>query len=115
MHRLFLGKTCVLENVKLCSTFLQNLQGLMFAKKLKKNEGILLDCREESVLHTAIHMLFVFQAIDAIWLDEKMRVVDIKRGLKPFTLFHKPKAKARYVLEVAESGQFKEGQQLRIS
>ncbi|MBI4154286.1 DUF192 domain-containing protein [Candidatus Woesearchaeota archaeon] len=104
----------MVSKVKLCKTFLQNLRGLMFSRKLKDSEAILLDCRQESILHSSIHMLFVFQSIDAVWLNKDLEIVDIQKNLKPFSLFHKPKEKARYVLELKDSALFKEGMQLSL-
>ena len=80
------------------------LRGLMFSKKLKKNESIILDALKESKSGTIVHMFFVFFSIDAVWLDSKLRIVDIKRNIKPFTPFVMPKKKARYVLEMSKNG-----------
>lgn len=46
-----------------------------------------------------IHMLFVFFPIDVLFLDKNQRVVDIKKSFKQFT-YYKPKAKAKYVVEL---------------
>ena len=39
-------------------------------------------------------------SLDIFWLNKNYRVVDIKRKVMPFTLFHKPKNKAKYILEL---------------
>ena len=84
---------------KLYSNFLPILKGLMFKRKLKRKEYIILDLGCLSYTDSAIHTLFIFYSIDAIWLDDNFRVVDIKRNIRPFTLKVKPRKKARYVLE----------------
>lgn len=114
MSKLFLDQKCIIGNVKLCNTFLKNLKGLMFSRRLKEDEALLLDCREESILGSSIHMFFVFQTIDAIWLNNDFEVVDIKRNLRPFTFLHIPQKKARYILETRDCGKLKEGMRLRL-
>ncbi len=92
--------TAVLARVKWCRSFLCRLRGLMFRRGLAPDEGLLLDEGKASVAATAIHMLFVFFPIAAIWLDEAFRVVDARLA-RPFRPFYAPRAPARYVLEAA--------------
>src|SRR3989344_8449782 len=80
--------------VKLCSTFFSRFRGLMLSKKLGKNECLILKNASD------IHMLFVFQSIDVIWLDKNKEVIDKKENIKPFSLLIKPKIKAHYVIEL---------------
>ena len=68
--------------------------GFMF-NFFPKNAKILALGKEQSV---SLHMLFVFFPLLAIFLNSKMRVVDIKK-LKPFTFYTSPK-KAKYVVEI---------------
>lgn len=75
-------------------------RGLMFRKKLKEHEAILLDVSRESRLKASVHMFFVFYPIDVVWLDNDLRVVDMARKLLPFTPFRMPKKSARYILEM---------------
>jgi uncharacterized membrane protein (UPF0127 family) len=49
-------------------------------------------------METAIHMLFVFFPIAAIWLDRTGRVVDVVLA-RPFRPFYAPRAPARDILE----------------
>ena len=90
----------LLARVKWCRSFLCRLRGLMFRRDLPADEGLLLVEGRASVAATAIHMLFVFFPIAAIWLDDSFHVVDVKLA-RPFRLFYAPRAPARYVLEVA--------------
>jgi len=45
-------------------------------------------------------MLFMRTAIDVIFLNEEKRVVDIVKGLKPWTLNYAPKEAAKYIIEL---------------
>ena len=115
MHKLFSKEKCVLSKVKVCTTFLKNLKGLMFSRELKSDEALLLDCKQESVLNSSIHMFFVFQTIDAVWLNNDFEIVDIKKNLKPFTFLHIPNRKARYVLEMKNAKELKLGEKLTLA
>ncbi len=100
LMKIYYGKRLI-ANVKVCNNFFSKFRGLMFSRKLKKNEGILLISDKESILETSIHMLFVFFKIDVVWINNDKKIVDIKRNVKPFKLFIGSKEKAKYVLEVA--------------
>ena len=93
-------KNKVIAKGRFCETFLSRNKGLMFSKKLKKEEAIILVANKEGIMETTIHMLFVFFSIDAVWINKSMRVVDIRRNVKPFSLWIKPKEKARYLIEM---------------
>ena len=80
--------------VKLCSTFFSRFRGLMLSKKLGKNECLILENASD------IHMLFVFQSIDVVWLDKNKKVISKKENIKPFAFLIKPETKAYYVIEL---------------
>ena len=82
----------ILSNVKLCDGFSKFI-GLMFSRKLRNNECLVLNKSSD------IHMLFVFQSIDVIWLKDN-KVVDKKENVKPFVFLIKPKIKADMVVEL---------------
>jgi uncharacterized membrane protein (UPF0127 family) len=88
----------LLRKVTWCTSFLCRLRGLTFRRALAEDEGLLLDEKIESVVTTAIHMMFVFFPIAAIWLDSHFCVVD-KALARPFGLYYAPRRAARYVLE----------------
>jgi uncharacterized membrane protein (UPF0127 family) len=88
----------VLGRVRRCSSFLCRLRGLTFRRPLGEDEGLLLVGRRESRADTAIHMLFVFFPIAAIWLDRDGKVVDARLA-RPFRPIYIPRAPARDVLE----------------
>jgi len=50
--------------------------------------------------YVAITNLFVFQPLDLLWLDEKGRVLALRKNFKPFTLHAMPLVRARAVIEL---------------
>ncbi len=102
------GET-IAESLRYCDSFFSRGLGLMF----RKGSAVLVDNKETTA---AIHMLFVFQALDIVWLDKKKRIVDIKTNVQPFTLHHAPKKKAQYVLELPQgtASHLEEGQKISI-
>ena len=88
------------EKARYLDNFLFKARGLMFSKPLRGGSGLVLVADNEGVLETTIHMLFVFFPIDVVWLNSKKIVVDIKRGVSPFTLNLAPQKSAKYVLEL---------------
>ena len=92
--RLYCNNKVISDKIKLCNSFFSKLRGLMFSRKLKDNECLILKNA------SAIHMLFVFQSIDVVWLNENKKVIDKKEEIKPFTFLIKPKTRAHYVIEL---------------
>jgi len=82
------------SNVKLCNDFFSKFRGLMFSGRLNDDEALILNNSSD------IHMLFVFQGIDVVWLDKSKNVIDKKENVKPFSFLIKPKSKAYYVIEL---------------
>lgn len=81
-----------------CNDFWSKLRGYMFKAVISKNEGIILAEDHESIMDTAIHMLFMRFEIAVIWLDSNLKVVD-KAKAKKWHLFYAPNKKAQYVVE----------------
>ena len=75
-------------------------KGLRFSKKLKEKEGVILESAIEDRYSIIADMLFVFFSIDMAFLNSKKEVVDIRRNVKPFTLFVMPKKSAKYLMEM---------------
>ncbi len=87
-----------LLNCKVLKNF-RVIKGLMFSKKLEKNKGVILDLGiEKERIFSSVHMLFVFQELDIIFLNDKLQIVD-KVRLKPFELNYTPKGKTRFIIE----------------
>lgn len=88
------------RDAKMCDSFFSRVKGLMFLRLLKKGEGLVLKADREGIMETSIHMFFVFFGIDAVWINDKMEVTDIKRNIRPFTPLIRPRKAARYVVEM---------------
>lgn len=81
-----------------CASFLCRLRGMTFRRRFAAGEALLLVGGRESRVETAIHMLFVFFPIAAVWLDGDGQVVDTCRA-RPFRPLYVPRGPARDVLE----------------
>jgi uncharacterized membrane protein (UPF0127 family) len=88
----------ILGQAQKCSSYLCRLRGLTFRRCLDQDEGLWLVGQRESRVDAAIHMLFVFFPIAAIWLDQNGRVVDAKLAL-PFRPYYGPRDPAKDILE----------------
>lgn len=65
------------EDVRMATSFMERLQGLMFAKNMI-GDGLMLEpC-------TSVHNCFVRFPIDVVFLDRDNRVVKIIRNFKPW-------------------------------
>lgn len=68
----------VANNVVIVNTFFKKLSGLIFRKKLKDKEGLVIEgCR-------SIHTLGMRYNIDVVFLDNQNRVIAIFQNMKPF-------------------------------
>ncbi len=90
----------IAEDAKIAKSLLSRIKGLMFCRKLKKGEALLLVNKSENINESRIHTFFVFFKIDAVWLDSSRMVVDKKESIMPFTPLIKPGKPARYILEL---------------
>lgn len=70
--------------------------GLMFSSREKANP-LIFEFKEPT--KTPIHSFFVFFPFIAVWLDEKNRVVDVKR-IKPFNFSVSPKGYFSKLVEI---------------
>jgi uncharacterized membrane protein (UPF0127 family) len=86
--------TVVCERVSLAVNPYTRMKGLLGRSALADDEGILL--RPAG----SIHMFFMRFAIDAIFLDRDLVVVDVVRGLRPWKVAARRGAKQ--VIELAE-------------
>ena len=77
------------------TNIVEQMKGLMFSEK--KNILFVLD--RERVF--GIHSFFVFFPFDAVYIDSKKRVVEVVRGIKPFTFYVRNEKPAKYLLEVS--------------
>ncbi|MDI6737514.1 MAG: DUF192 domain-containing protein [Nanoarchaeota archaeon] len=81
-----------------CNTALSRAFGLM----MRKEQMALIELPYESRALSGIHTFLMLFTLDIYWLDKRMKVVAVKKGLKPCRYANAPKP-AKYVLE-APSG-----------
>jgi uncharacterized membrane protein (UPF0127 family) len=79
------------------SKYINPLIGLMFARKLKYKEAAILDV--SNYPSTVIHMAFVFQNLDVVCLNKNMKVIDVRKNIKPFSKLIYPVEKSYYYVE----------------
>ncbi len=91
--KIIVSKHTIVKNI-----FLQAV-GLMFHQKINDYALVFSFPSERFIPITNI---FVFQTIDLLWLDKNIKVVDIRKDFKPFTLNAVNKHKAKYVVELPE-------------
>ncbi|MEM3031161.1 MAG: DUF192 domain-containing protein [Candidatus Micrarchaeia archaeon] len=97
-----------LGEFEVCSSFLSRARGLMF----RHSPARLLFVFPSTGLH-AIHALFVFFPFDAVFLDEKKRVVCVRKRIAPFTPLVRPRRAIKYLLELpAGSAVVREGERV---
>ena len=85
--------TVLAKRFKICKTMLQQARGLMF----RKQTNLLFMLKRPKIV--PLHMFFVFYPIDVIYLDEEMKIVELKENFKPFTMYN-PKIPAKKILEL---------------
>lgn len=80
-------------DVRVANTFGARFKGLMGVRSLPMGEGLhIVPC-------TSVHTLFMKIAIDVLFLDEKLQVIDISHGLRPWGM-SRMYFSARSVLEL---------------
>ena len=93
-------KNCTIaEEVNIADSFFKKTKGLMFSRKLKR--PLLIIFSEEAKKTNAIHSLFVFFKFDAVFLNSKKIVVDVRK-VKPFSPLIIPKKPTKYLIELKE-------------
>ena len=90
-----------------CNTFFSQAKGLMFRHK----QNLVMKFPKERKI--SLHNLFVFFPIDVLVVNEKMRIVEIKKNFKPFT-FYKAKEKGKYVIELAFPSNYYVGERIEL-
>ncbi len=90
-------KQKITEKIKIADSFWKKFKGLMFSSE--PDYALIFELEKEGKLNASIHMLFVFYAIDVVYLDSNKKVVDIKLNLKPWALNYTPKKPSKYFIE----------------
>ena len=78
-------------------TFFQRAMGIMF--RLGFTKPLLFTFPHPGTSSNSIHSFFCFVYFDAIFLDEKKRIVDIRERIRPFTPLIVPRKPAKYLIE----------------
>ena len=84
-------------DVSVADSLFSHLRGLMFS--FPKNDGLLFKFNKE--VFVSLHMFFVFFHIDIIYINEKFKIIKIKKRVFPFTPFISP-IKCKYILELKD-------------
>lgn len=79
-------------------SFFERFKGLMFDSDLPVNQAALFINKNETIIDSTIHMLFMNYDIAVFWLNESNIVVD-KKIAKKWTLINSPSKKAQKILE----------------
>jgi len=90
----------IIAKTKVISSAWDKLRGLIFEDPKKFDYGLVFVLDSESKIGASIHMMFVFFAIDVLFLDRNKKVVDVVEGLRPFTPNCTPKKAAKYFIEL---------------
>jgi len=74
---------------------------------LSRPRDLVIECPRAGIKESSIHMTFMRFNIDVVWVDEKMRVVDVKKNVPPVNPFkpstfriYRPSAAAKFVVEL---------------
>ena len=83
-----------------CSSYLSQLRGLQFRRRLEPGEALIISKAKDSVAGSSIHMFFVFFPIAAVWVNGEGRVTSahLARPWRPYYASPEP---ARYVSETS--------------
>ena len=81
--------------VKLADSFFKRFRGLMLIRNI--NYALVFVLPAETKANASIHMFFMLDDIDVIWLDSSRRVVDFKTAKK--WRLYTPKKAAKYIIE----------------
>jgi len=86
------------KEFELADTLFKRARGLMFRRNIEKPLLFILPAESREL--SSIHSFFVFFPFDAVFLNSKGVVVDIKENIKPFRLRITPKKPAKYIIEM---------------
>jgi len=109
--------TVLSENAGLASSFFTRMIGLMFSK----DKDLVIKASREGVLESSIHMMFMRQPIDVIWVDGGMKVVGVEKKVRPHDVrkpdtwkVYKPGKPALYIIELEKgsAGRTKAGDEI---
>ena len=105
-------KQKISDTFKLCTSFFSKSTGLMFSTQKKIKNTALVFAFNKPV-QFSFHMFFVFYPIDLILLDDKKRVIELKKNFNPFSVYF-PQNKYSFAVE-ASRGAIAENKKEKIS
>ena len=88
----------VATDVDFACSALKHIRGLMFSKRIPENYALVFVMKKAQ--RVSLHMLFVNYPIDAIFLDEKKRVIKTS-GLKAWIGICSCEGKVKYIIETS--------------
>lgn len=95
----------ITQNAEIADSFFSRFKGLMLSSEKR---DLLLVFPIEDISRAAIHMFFMNFPLDIIWINSKMRIVDIKKEVPPLKFLnpktwkiYKPRKKAKFALELS--------------
>ncbi|HDD31894.1 MAG TPA: DUF192 domain-containing protein [Thermococcus litoralis] len=81
--------------VKVADTFFRRFRGLMLKPTI--DYALVFVLPRETRINASIHMFFMLQSIDVIFLDSSREIVDLKRA-HPWRIYM-PRESAKYIIE----------------
>lgn len=81
-----------------CESFFCKLAGLSWRRSLAPDRALILVQSRETRVDSAIHMIGMFFDLAIVWLDNDLRVFEVRHARKWLSLFM-PRKPARYVVE----------------
>lgn len=90
------NKKVLSEKEIYCTNALSQATGLMF----RKRQNLVMEFSRPRKI--SLHMWFVRFPIDVLILDEKKKVIEIKRNFQPWTLWNSS-YKGKYIVELGHS------------
>lgn len=106
------------SNAWLCKSLKDRLRGLMF-KQISSEEGCVLHNPHNDLMGASIHMFFVPQDLEVVWVNEDYKVVSVKKcrraTINPLTWrTYMPPRPAKYVIEVLDAKGTLKGDEIRF-
>ncbi len=93
------NKKIIVTKHRFAISFFEQLSGLMFKKRKDVDYALIFILKNPSTFSATIHTFFMNFPIHLIFLDSSKKIVDIKKNLKPYSLY-KPKQKSKYIVEI---------------
>ncbi|MEK6954694.1 MAG: DUF192 domain-containing protein [Candidatus Micrarchaeota archaeon] len=92
-------KHALWKDFEVADTPWKKTKGIMLRKEL--TTPLLFVLEKESIARAAIHSYFCLIPFDAIFLNAKREVVEIKENIPPWRIYIAPKKPAKYFIECA--------------